>query len=355
MKTWSVVAMVVISIMGSYWYSNFLYHNEPSGNNMVADRSVTNSTTISDDLVSDPASDIRDVDSAVNSEEDATNNQSNDGLGEEKVTPLDSTIASEIDLSTDRIIAFYGNFYSSNMGILGEYQKTTVETMLSEVVDNWNDVDPNRRHVPAIHYIASTAQSDPMPDGLYTLRMPADQILQAIAMSARIEGVTFLDLQIGQSDLLTEVKRLERYLLLPTVHLGIDPEFAMQSNDIPGQKIGTIDAEDINSVIDYLEETVVQNNLPPKILVIHRFTKNMITNVHKIKSSDLVNVVINMDGWGSPGLKFSTYQNVVTADRIQYSGFKIFYKNDLRPPSSRIVSSEEILGLDPQPVYIQYQ
>lgn len=254
-----------------------------------------------------------------------------------------------------RIIAFYGNFYSTRMGILGEFPEDVVIDRLMNVTEDWEVVDPTMPVLPAIHYIASTAQPTPTSTGTYTQRMPSDHILRAIAMSAKIGGITILDLQPGQADVLNEVKNLERYLKLPNVHLGIDPEFVMRDGHIPGEYIGTIDASEINDVSEYLMNIVQNNNLPPKVLLIHRFTKKMVTNVESINQSESVRVIIEMDGWGSPELKFSTYQAVITSENIPYSGLKIFYKNDLKPPSERLVTPREILQLTPQPIYIQYQ
>ena len=39
---------------------------------------------------------------------------------------------------------------------------------------------------------------------------------------------------------------LEKYLKMPQVHLGIDPEFSMKTGKKPGSVIGTMDATDVN-------------------------------------------------------------------------------------------------------------
>jgi hypothetical protein len=58
------------------------------------------------------------------------------------------------------------------------------------------------------------------------------------------------------------------------VHLGIDPEFSMTKGGRPGPRaIGTYDARDINYASRVLAELVTQHKLPPKVLVVHRFTR----------------------------------------------------------------------------------
>ena len=170
-----------------------------------------------------------------------------------------------------------------------------------------------------------------------------------------VNGIVFLDVQVGLGNLKKEVEALEPYLKLSQVHLAIDPEFSMKTGDRPGTVIGTVDALDINTVAEYLAQLVRDNNLPPKILIVHRFTLPMITNYEQIVPLPEVQIVIDMDGWGSPAKKFGTYNSVIYPEPVQFTGFKLFYKNDLRPPSERILTPAEILKLKPQPVYIQYQ
>ena len=254
-----------------------------------------------------------------------------------------------------RIVAYYGNFYSKGMGVLGEYPQDQMLSMLQNVVAQWTMADPNTPAIPAIDYIAVTAQGSPGADGKYKLRMPDSQIDYALQLAAKVNGIVILDVQVGLSDLPTEIPLLKKYLSMPQVHLAIDPEFAMHNGEKPGGVIGTMDATDVNYVIKYLSMLVDANNLPPKILIVHRFTEDMMTDYKQIKPSSEVQVVMDMDGWGSPAKKKNTYLQVIGDEPIQFTGFKLFYKNDLFPPSTRMMTPEEILKLTPSPVFIQYQ
>lgn len=60
---------------------------------------------------------------------------------------------------------------------------------------------------------------------------------------------------------------------------------------------------DINYTINYLSKIVKENNLPPKVLVVHRYTQKMVTNYLKIKPTPEVQVVIHMDGWAGNNIK----------------------------------------------------
>ncbi|MBD3748180.1 MAG: hypothetical protein IE931_01685 [Sphingobacteriales bacterium] len=254
-----------------------------------------------------------------------------------------------------RIIAYYGNLYSKKMGALGEYAPKEMWTMLNKEVAHWNKADSVIKAIPAIHYIATVASGTPGKDNFYINRMPDSQIDSALAIAKMHNAIVFLDVQVALSNLKNELPRLEKYLKLPNVHLGIDPEFSMKTGAKPGTKIGTYDAADINYASDYLTKLVKENNLPCKILIIHRFTQGMVTNYKNIKLHKEVQMVMNMDGWGEPELKKGTYRHYLFKEPVQFVGFKLFYKNDLKKAPNRLLTPEEILKLTPKPIYIQYQ
>jgi hypothetical protein len=258
-------------------------------------------------------------------------------------------------LPFNRIVAYYGNFYSKQMGVLGEYPKDVVLSKLQTEVNMWTQGDTTTPVLPAIHYIAAVAQASAGDDGDYLARMPFSEIDKAVSLANEAHGILFLDLQIGHSTALKEAQAIEKYLMLPQVHLGIDPEFSMKNGKKPGTSIGTLDASDINEVAELLAKIVRDNHLPPKILLVHQFTDDMVTNYKNIRPLPEVQIVMDMDGWGSPELKKGTYSRVITGKPVQFSGLKLFYKNDLRKPSTRMLTIPEILKLQPKPSYIQYQ
>jgi len=254
-----------------------------------------------------------------------------------------------------RVVAYYGNFYSTGMGILGELDRGTVLAKLKSTAAEWEAADPTTPVVPAIEYIDVTAQGSPGKDGKYRLRMPDTQIDQALDYAHEINGIVILDIQPGLSTVQDEVPLIADYLKMPDVHLALDPEFAMHNGQKPGTVIGSLDASDINWAIGYLSKIVTDNNLPPKILVLHRFTQDMITNAELIRTTPQVQVVMQMDGWGSPQRKKNTYYHVVAPEPVQFTGLKLFYKNDLKEDPPRLLTKQEVLDLKPTPIFIQYQ
>lgn len=258
-------------------------------------------------------------------------------------------------LPFNRIVAYYGNFYSKKMGILGEYSQDEVLTRLNNEIQKWQKADPNTPVVPALHYIAVVAQGTAGSDGKYRSRMPFTEIDKVLQMADKAHAIVFLDVQVGFSNVETELPLLEKYLKLPNVHLGIDPEFSMKTGIRPGKIVGTLDASDINFATDYLAKIIKENNLPPKVFVIHRYTGKMVTNYRNIKIVPEVQFVMDMDGWGEKDHKLTTYNNFIYKEPVQFTGFKLFYKNDLLTKGTSLMTPEDLMKLNPRPSYIQYQ
>jgi len=253
-------------------------------------------------------------------------------------------------LPAKRIVAYYGNPLSKRMGILGQVPPDEMLSRLDKEVAAWNAADPATPVQPALHLIAVVAQAGPGRDGMYRARMSDSLIERVASWAARRNAIVFLDIQVGKSNVKAELPRLIPFLKRPNIHLGLDPEFSMKGGHKPGTRIGTMDASDINYTIGLLSQLVREHSLPPKVLVVHRFTRPMLTGTRRIELDPRVQVVIEMDGFGPPRLKRDSYQSYVYAEPVQFTGFKIFYKND-KPR----MTPEEVLKLTPAPVYIQYQ
>jgi hypothetical protein len=254
-----------------------------------------------------------------------------------------------------RVVAYYGNFYSKGMGVLGQYPVPEMLSRLDAEVKKWEAADPSTPVVPAIDYIAVTAQASAGADGKYRARMPASQIDIALKLADQIHGLVFLEVQAGLSTFPIEVPLLEKYLKMPQVHLSLDPEFYMHGGSKPGTVIGSVTATDVNTVAQYLAKLVRDNNLPPKILVVHRFTQPMVRQATSIKPLPEVQIVMDMDGWGTKERKIDSYQAYIYKEPVQFTGFKLFYKNDIKVKGTTLMTPAEVLKLAPKPIFIQYQ
>lgn len=257
-------------------------------------------------------------------------------------------------LPEHRIVAYYGNPLSRRMGILAEKPVDSMLAQLDREVAAWSAADTTTPVQPALHLIAVVAQGTPGKDGKYRQRADSQLIERVYSWARGRNALLFLDVQLGRSTLAAELPRLVPFLRRPDVHLGLDPEFAVGPSGIPGTRIGTLDAKDVNEAIDLLANLVTSDSLPPKVLVVHRFTRDMLTHYDRIRIDPRVQVVINMDGWGPPWMKRESYRRYVARYPVEYTGFKLFYRNDRRG-GERLMSPAEVLALTPRPMYIQYQ
>ncbi|MEO7104454.1 MAG: hypothetical protein ABI119_14060 [Gemmatimonadaceae bacterium] len=264
------------------------------------------------------------------------------------VTPLPNSL-----LPGNRIVVYYGNPLSKRMGVLGEYPQAVMIAKLQDEVRKFQLADPATPVKPGFHLIVSVAQGSPGKNGLYRLRM-TDSLITYWCNLAESKGyLIFLDVQVGKSTVQAELKPLIPYLKRPYVHLALDPEFSMHHASegyLPGKKVGVMDAAEINYAIKTLADLVTENHLPPKILVVHRYTQAMVTNYREIKPVPAVQFVMNMDGFGGPQLKRDSYNAYERMQPVQFDGFKLFYKND-RPMLTR----EEVVKLKPSPLFITFQ
>lgn len=256
-----------------------------------------------------------------------------------------------------RVVAFYGNPLAKKMGVLGEYPVDEMLAKLDQTVAEWRRADPSLPVQPALHLIAVVAQGAPGRDGMYRLRMDTTLINKVYGWAQKKDALLFLDIQVGHSTLQAELPRLLPFLARPNVHLGIDPEFSMhyeREGMKPSTKIGEMSAEDVNYVIKTLTQLVNEKHIPPKVLIVHRFTQKMVLGAPNIHPTPQVQVVMDMDGWGPPWLKFDSYRDYVDAEPVEYTGFKIFFHNDVKKGDA-LLTPAEILRLRPKPLYIQYQ
>jgi len=107
-------------------------------------------------------------------------------------------------------------------------------------------------------------------------------------------------------------------------------------------------------VSEQLRQLVDEKKLPPKVLVVHRWTKSMISHASRITIDPRVQIVMHMDGWGPPWMKFESYRDYIDLEPVEFTGFKIFFHNDTKRKDA-LLTPGEILWLRPRPIYIQYQ
>jgi hypothetical protein len=204
--------------------------------------------------------------------------------------------------------------------------------------------------MPAFELIASVAQNWPAENNTYLLRTEAKH-LDAYADFCEENGMLLiLDVQIGHSTIEDEIEAIRPWLERPFVHLAIDPEFAMPPGVVPGTAIGSVDAAEIAYAQRALAAIVEELDLPPKVLIVHRFTEGMIRNADKLEPVPGVQLVIDFDGFGEPAAKIAGYNLFVRDQPVEFGGIKLFYRQDVP-----LMTPTEVVNLYPPPDVVIYQ
>jgi len=246
------------------------------------------------------------------------------------------------------LVTWYGNPRSSRMGALGEQTGEARAARLKAQAAAYQAHTP-KRVLMAYHLVAVVAQCTAGSDGLWRRRETSD-VIQGLLTEARAHGFRLiLDIQPGHSTVAAEVQAMAPFLREPDVDLALDPEFSMDECQVPGRQIGSMRAADVNAAIDALERTITAHNLPPKVLIVHQFRLDMLPDKGSIRTSGLVDVVLDMDGFGSQTLKLSSYRAVMRRP-LAFAGIKLFYKQD-----QNLFTPAQVMKLTPSPSVVIYQ
>ena len=270
-------------------------------------------------------------------------------------TPPQLPRGGRLILPTQRVVAYYGAPQDPELGVLGE---TAPERAARELARRSGEyARPGRPVLPALELISTLAQSAPGRDGLHRLRQSSATIRRHLRAARGIKGLLVLDVQPGQADFVQEVRALEPFLLQPDVGLALDPEWSVPEGTQPGSVIGSTDAEVVNEVSAYLAGLIRLRDLPQKLLIVHQFTDEMITNRDQLVSRPEVALVMNMDGFGTAELKEGVYDRFAQPVRRgagslggPYNGFKLFFRED-----TGLMTPREVLGLRPAPDVVVYE
>ena len=254
------------------------------------------------------------------------------------------------DSAGRRLVAVYGHPSTSSLGVLGEQGPEATVERLRSIADGYGA--DGLEVLPTFEIIATVASASPGADGDYS-SMTDREVIRPWIEAAAANGVyVVLDLQPGRSDFLSQARHYEEFLRLPHVGLALDPEWRLKPNQVHLAQIGTVDAAEINRVVDWLAGIVREEALPQKLLIVHQFRLSMITNREQIETPPELAVLIHMDGQGSLTAKYDTW-NALTgradADRFHW-GWKNFYDED-----SPMAAPEQVLELSPDIVFVSFQ
>jgi hypothetical protein len=257
--------------------------------------------------------------------------------------------AAESLLEEHLLVTWYGNPHSSQMGVLGQAEGAERASRLRRQADAYSPLT-RKKVLPAYHLVAVVAQRLAGADGKWRRRESADVILSLLREARSYGFALVLDVQPGRAAIEDELSHLTPFLEEPDVHLALDPEFDMGEGQRPGRELGHMHAADVNAALDVLEKLVLELDLPPKVLIVHQFTLGMLPDKEKIRGRRRIDLVLDMDGFGSRSLKLSSYRAVMRQAALPFAGFKLFYHQD-----TNLFEPAQVMQLMPVPSVVIYQ
>ncbi|OGO51683.1 MAG: hypothetical protein A2148_09980 [Chloroflexi bacterium RBG_16_68_14] len=253
-------------------------------------------------------------------------------------------------LTDSQVVSYYGSLYTAEMGILGTADLETIVSRVEEHAARYDALNGPTGVVPALHVVYAVAQPHPTSNGLYLQYVDDADMHRLLHLTEERKMLLFLDLQIGRSSVEAELEKVRAYLRYPQVHLAIDPEFAVGSEQVPGVNLGSLRAADIDKAQAALQEMVREEGLPPKLLIVHQFTDSMVEGGEAIQRYPDVELIVDMDGFGLAAIKRATYQRYATRSYASRAAIKLFFDHD-----PDLMSEEDVLDLVPRPAVVIYQ
>jgi hypothetical protein len=246
-----------------------------------------------------------------------------------------------------RVVAYYGTAGTASLGVLGSASPDASADAVGKVAAGY--ATPGTAVVPAFELIATVADRKPGPDGSYSHPIGTAVVQNYLQVARAHHLELIIDVQPGQADFLSRVQHWSDLLAQPDVGLALDSEWRMAPGQIPGTRIGHVDAAEINAVTDWLANLVRTDHLPQKLLLLHQFTASMITDPRAITPHPELAMVQHLDGFGSRAAKLAKYPALLHPAQFA-PGFKLFYKQDIG-----MMSPADVLALQPQPAFISYE
>jgi hypothetical protein len=262
-------------------------------------------------------------------------------------------VPTEVELPPKtRVVAYTGAPQAKELGILGTMPFEQASDRLDRQAKPYDR--KSRPVLRAFDLIATIADAHPGPAGKYRTRQTSAVIARYLRAARRHDAMLILDVQPGGSNFVDELRPLARWLKEPDVALALDPEWRMRPGVQPGSEIGHVSAGEVTETLKRVAQIVRENGLPPKLVLVHRFTDGMIRDLETVQVPKEIVGVISIDGVGSRALKVATYDRIApTLPKPWLAGFKLFYEED--KAAGGMMYGEQVMALKPRPHVVLYE
>jgi hypothetical protein len=265
--------------------------------------------------------------------------------------PLELPLGGRELFPTYRLVGFCGTPGAPALGPLA-YNIPLQEKKLRAYADKYPD---DRKPLLVLELIVVVVQSWEGPDHKYRRRIDNGIIDDFLVAARQSKALLLLNIQPGQSDFMTELKRYDSYLHQPDVGVALDPEWAVKAKQKPGVFYGQTTGATINEVAAYMAGIVKEANLPEKALVFHQLNRYVVKDESVIAPVPGVAIIKSVDGLGPKHSKIVTYNDLMkTMAPGVHPGFKLFLDEDKRI-GGHVMTPAEVMQLSPVPEYVMVE
>jgi hypothetical protein len=245
------------------------------------------------------------------------------------------------------LVAYYGTAGTGALGVLGEASPEKIMPRLRRAAAPF--ARDGRTVQPVFELIVTVAHATPTKTGTYSSNISRSQVRRYIDAAHEQGALLVLDLQPGRADFLDVAKSWQWALRDPWVGLALDPEWRMGPHGVPGRRIGSVSASEVNRVSAWLDELTARDGLPEKVFMLHQFRTDMIRHIERVQDRDHLALVQHVDGFGTPGQKLDTFHAVARPRKFAL-GFKLFYDEDVHR-----MRPAQVLAIRPRVSFVSFQ
>jgi len=245
------------------------------------------------------------------------------------------------------LVAYYGTAGTGSLGVLGEARPEQIVPRLRRAAAPF--ARGGRKVQLVFELIVTVAHAGPTKAGTYSSGIPRADVRRYIDAAHRHGALVVLDLQPGRADFLDVAKTWEWALRDPWVGLALDPEWRMGPHGVPGHRIGSASAAEVNRVSAWLDKLTAREGLPEKVFMLHQFRTDMVRHIERVRDRDHLALVQHVDGFGTRRQKLATFHHVVRPRQFAL-GFKLFYDEDIRR-----MRPAQVLAIRPRVSFVSFQ
>lgn len=245
------------------------------------------------------------------------------------------------------LVAYYGTATTGVLGVLGETGPERALARLTKAAAPFRRAELTAQ--PVFELIVTVADRSPGRGRDYNHDIAREEVQRYVDAAHRLGVLLLLDIQPGRAPFDQVAKRWEWALKRPWVGLALDPEWRMGPRGVPGRRIGSVTADEVNRTSAWLSRLTRAHDLPQKLFVLHQFRTAMIPRIDRIRPRPNLVMVQHVDGFGTRGQKLATYRTVASPERFRM-GFKLFYDEDVR-----LMRPSDVMRIRPRVDFVSYQ